>query len=221
MNEASARSAWKLTLLALPFALLTVVLDTGAREHDTARGALELPTRLGTRVGTDLEVTSRTRALLGTGDVLLRSYRTEGEAEDSTVCLVRMARGTRIHPPEVCYRGFGYEVVRRVVAPVVGPEGTFRANLLRLRKPGTEPVLVLYWYASERGAEHRFLVQQARLALPSWLGGVPDASLVRLTTVVAPEETPEASLERLLELGRDVAAARHAGATDVEFLRHR
>jgi EpsI family protein len=215
-SQRLSRRLWILALLLLPAAALSTILE--AREpSDTERGgeaAMVLPLELGGWRGRDVPLTDRTIELLGTDRVLFREYRAR-EGARALVCWVRSReRIARVHPPEVCYRGWGYEIVRKIEAPVEGPDGTFEANLLRLEKPG-RTLLSLYWYRVDGRPTKSFLGQQLRLALPGNRDGAGD--LVRLSTRLAGDEDPSEAVARLLELARHVACTLDG---DVEKSRH-
>lgn len=156
--------------------------------------ANRLPLILGGFKGRDLPVDWRTLALLETKDVLLRSYR-EGEEPPVTLCAVfsehsRMA----IHPPEVCYRGGGWEVLEKRSLSLF-PEGGRRVVRLVIQH-GEEQRVVYYWYLVGKAWAVSFYMQQLEMAWNRLKGRFCRGALMRLSTPLGEGSEGEERLKR-------------------------
>lgn len=150
--------------------------------------------------GEDDPVTERTYELLGTRNVLLRQYGAAGKVPVG-LCLVFSREDRRVsHPPEVCYRGDGYQILdRRVVETGLRDArgASLSANRLLVERPG-QRLVVLYWYKAGAAYTPNFYKQQWK-ALVS--GGEPAEggyALVRLSS--ADDGSAD---ERLVGFARD------------------
>jgi EpsI family protein len=161
-----------------------------------------LPSQIGPWEGDDVPVTARTRELLGTDHVLIRRYRHGEDGRDAFVCVVFSADDRKaVHPPEVCYRGGGGEVLARATVAIGDAEGSFDANaILVSEQGGAVREVVLYWYRFGDEFSPSYLTQQWRLALDAFLGREGSAALVRLSAVVEPGDDENAVAHRLSEL---------------------
>lgn len=176
-------------------------------ERGTALGPVELdfaalPSRVGPWTGEDVAVTPRTRELLGTDNVLLRRYRREDGGREAFVCVVFSADDRKaVHPPEVCYRGGGGEVLARATVRVSEGGTALDANaiLVAETESGVREV-VIYWYAFGGEFVSSYLTQQWRMALAAFLGREGSAALVRLSAVVEPGDDENAVAQSLNEL---------------------
>lgn len=203
---------WVLVACIAPFALLTVALRPSAvrSSGDGAAESASVPVSIDQWHGRDVPVSQRTLEVLGADRVLNREYRSAA-GEQVHLCIVESrSRRTSIHPPEVCYRGWGYEAETSTTTTVAAPDGDFRANLLTMVKPERR-VAVLYWYRSGERRTTSFLGQQMRLVLrrPFAGGEAAVAALVRISTEIT-ETGPgaeEAALSRLRRFAAGLAAS--------------
>lgn len=225
MNVTAARWWW-LVVLAAPVAGYTWLCEADRRvsslDDVTTSEAPEFPRRIESWAGRDVPVSDRTIELLGTDEILNREYRDRSGARVH-LCVVR-SRGERgrVHPPEVCFRGWGYEVeeTSRVIVEAEGD--SFEANLLRLHKPDRR-IIALYWYRHGDRRTASFLGQQLR---STWLsrvaGASDDGALVRLTAAVDPGSSADDE-RRIVDMLRRFAAlyaSRADAPVDVEINRH-
>ena len=181
-----------------------------------ARVALELD---GWR-GEEHALTKRHYDLLETRDVLLRSY---VRGEDDVLACVAVAGpdGKAAHPPEVCYRGLGYDVAeQRRIDVELGGRGR-RIDRLRARQ-GTRDLLVWSWYRVGE-VETAGWLNEWWLALCARLAGRDErVALLRFSTVVrrggearddaAAEVAAEARLRAFVEKFLPALDAALAGA---------
>jgi EpsI family protein len=132
--------------------------------------------------GEEHALTKRHYDLLETRDVLLRSYVRGGD--DVLACVaVAGPDGKAAHPPEVCYRGLGYDVAeqRRIDVELGGS----RRRIERLRaRQGTRDLLVWSWYRVGE-VETAGWLNEWWLALCARLRGRDErVALLRFSTVV-------------------------------------
>lgn len=141
-----------------------------------------VPTTLGDWQGFDEPVSERTLALLGEGDVLVRRY-FGGSREVVLAVAVSRANRRVAHPPEVCLRAAGYEIVDRGVVAVDGlPEGA--VHLATVRQGVEEQVL--YWYVVGDRSTVSYLGHQIGSALERLRGKDARTALIRLSARGAP-----------------------------------
>jgi EpsI family protein len=160
-----------------------------------------VPERIGAWRGEDLAMSPRTLELLGTDRAVYRLYRSGDEGE-ILLCVV-CASGTEraIHPPEVCYRGWGFEIVDRGETKLSGAlhdGGGIRARWLELVQ-GNERRVSVYWYQDSRGPHTGFLVRRLVGAFARLLGRSVGWSLVRMSTPLQEGETRAGALARIRE----------------------
>lgn len=192
----------------LPVALL--LIGTAILLHGRSRGEIfpprqplpSFPTQLGTWQGTDVSIDDETRQVLGPGDFLLRVYedqQTEEPAVDLFIAYFPSQRaGDTIHSPKNCLPGAGWTPVQSSRMTLSMPNHrTFPVNRYVIAK-GDARQLVLYWYwahnrgvASEYWAKYYLVADSIRM-------NRSDGSLIRLKTMVAPGETVDTAMQRLL-----------------------
>lgn len=166
-----------------------------------------LPLRLGPWEGTDVPLTARTLELLGTDRVLQRIYRSEN-GDEVLVCVVAARGGERaIHPPEVCYRGWGFEITGRSFVEVTeGGAEPFRAQSLDLVRNERRRVC-LYWYDGVGGPQTGFLARQIQGLLAGLRGESSDWALVRLSAAWESTEDRAAVVTAVRDLAARVRPA--------------
>ena len=113
-----------------------------------------------------------------------------------------------IHSPEICLPGSGWEIseLQRVdVAPRFGLKESFRINRAVIQKGQTRQ-LVYYWF--EQHGRHIAWDFEAKFML-LWDGFTihrTDGALVRLTTIISPEESEATAEARLDDMFRQTIA---------------
>jgi EpsI family protein len=144
---------------------------------------------IGDWAGRDRSLTPRQYELLETRDILFREYARGGDLVLACVA-VAGADGKAAHPPEICYRGQGWDVVeqRQAVHALAGRER--KIDRLRVRQDGVE-LLVWSWYRVGSDETPDWLEEQ-QLAFAATFAGRDDrAALLRFSTSlgkVAPED---------------------------------
>lgn len=166
------------------------------------------PQRLGEWDGTDVAIQKETLDVLGPGDFLLRIYRNEARPQPDTDLFIAyfptQRTGDTIHSPKNCLPGAGWNPIESERVPLsVAGHPPFVVNRYLIAK-GTDRKLVLYWYwahgravASEYWAKIYLVTDAIRM-------NRSDGSLVRLTTPMAPDETAEVAMQRLLPFVQDI-----------------
>lgn len=185
--------------------LLALLAASAAFTLRVARPRAIAPARLVERVprdcagwqGVDSPLTDRQYELLETRDVLFRSYLRAGEPEVLACVALSGTDGKAAHPPEICYRGQGFEILdqRRVEVEIAGRHR--QIDRLRIRRDRLE-LLVWSWYrVGDEETPDWWREQQ--LALSHTLRGHDErAALLRFSTVVAAGAGGEAAAERRL-----------------------
>ena len=189
-------------------AILSGIGESGNAQGRSSQADAPIPTRIGDWVGRDVPLSPRTLELLGTDRVINRAY-LHPSGDRVHLCLVRSSGDRRaLHPPEVCYRGWGYEICgrQRLWIGVSGPpELTFRANAVSLRKEAQTSV-ALFWYQVGEHFLSSYVHQQLLLALSRITGGSDRVGgLVRLSTSLAPGELERNGLQRMARFIEELA----------------
>jgi hypothetical protein len=142
---------------------------TPSRElSDAAARLAEVPNEVGTWRGKDLELSDREVKAAEIAGYLYRTYEDRRTSAAVTVLLLCGRSGpVSVHPPDVCYRGAGYEPVGPQTRPTVdllaGGEASFQAA--RFRKQGQAGLsrLRIYW-AWNAGGDRWVAPDNPRLA---------------------------------------------------------
>lgn len=162
-----------------------------------------LPRSLGPWTGgTDLEIDPQARSVLGPGDFLVRSYH-EGDQKLTSIELYMayfpsQRMGDTIHTPRHCLPGAGWRPVEQSRI-VVSPPGQSPFPVNRyLMALGDQKQLVLYWYlahgrsvASDYWAKYYLVADSVRLHRS-------DGALIRVSTLLGPDESQDSAEQRLL-----------------------
>ncbi len=162
------------------------------------------PHRLGTWVGSDVNIAPDVLEVLGPGDFLTRFYQ-DAAGDDAGVDLFvayfpSQRAGDTLHSPQNCLPGAGWLPVdsSRIKIALPGHE-PFLVNRFVIAK-GAQRGLALYWYwahgravASEYWAKFYLVKDSIRLRRS-------DGSLIRVTTELNPHESTADAQGRLLSL---------------------
>jgi EpsI family protein len=166
------------------------------------------PQQLGEWVGTDVAIDKGTLDVLGPGDFLLRIYRNDSRPQPYTDLFIAyfptQRTGDTIHSPKNCLPGSGWNPIESERVPLsVSGHPPFVVNRYLIAK-GRDRKLVLYWYwahgravASEYWAKIYLVTDAIRM-------NRSDGSLVRLTTPMAPDESAEVAMQRLLPVVQEI-----------------
>ncbi|SFR19365.1 VPLPA-CTERM-specific exosortase XrtD [Poseidonocella sedimentorum] len=107
-----------------------------------------------------------------------------------------------VHSPEICLPGAGWEIAwleRTDVAPRLGLDTDFNINRAIIQK-GETRMMVYYWF-DQKGRKIAWdFAAKFYLMVDGIRTGRTDGALVRLTTLIRPEETDAAAEARLMEV---------------------
>jgi EpsI family protein len=188
---------------------VTILLGTGLllqarsrKEVYPARHELSgLPHQFGAWDGNDIGIPQDQLDVLGPGDFLLRIYQNSKELEPYIGLFIAyfpsQRAGDTIHSPKHCLPGSGWLPVEngRVQLSLPG-ERPFSANRYIIAK-GPERQMVLYWYLAHNRAIASEYWAKFYLVADSMRMNRSDGSLIRLTTPMFRDETPNAAEQRL------------------------
>ncbi len=166
------------------------------------------PSHLKSWMGTDLTIPPGSLAVLGPGNFLLRDYQdTAAEVPDVSLFVAffpSQRAGDTIHSPKNCLPGSGWYPLEasRITLSLPGHE-PFPANRYVIAK-GTDRQVVLYWYWAHNRAIASEYWAKFYLVKDSIQMHRTDGSLVRVTTLVAPNETTDQAEQRLLGFAQNV-----------------
>ena len=190
------------TRAALIMLAVTAVLSVFVTWPREARPSLALAERIPREIegwsGADEQVEKRTLEILGTDDVLSRTYY-GGRGAPPVHFLVIFARHTRraTHPPEICLKGEGWATESMATRPVnLGPQrGEFPVReLVMLRQE--QRLLVLYFFKHASYYSADYWSHQLRVALAKLINPNASDTMVRVETIVAPSEALPAARAR-------------------------
>ena len=107
-----------------------------------------------------------------------------------------------VHSPEVCLPGGGWEIAwleRTDVTDVVGADVPFRINRAIIQK-GETRMLVYYWFQQKERRIAWDFAAKFWLVVDGVRTGQTHGALIRLTTIMGPNETSETAAARLNEV---------------------
>ncbi len=166
------------------------------------------PSQLKDWEGTDQPIPQDALNVLGPGHFLLRNYENKSsEVPDVSLFLAffpSQRAGDTIHSPKNCLPGSGWYPIEssRITLSLPGHD-PFPVNRYVIAK-GTDRQLVLYWYwAHDRGVASEYWAK-FYLVSDSIRLHRSDGSLVRVTTAILPDETPQSAQQRLLSFAGNV-----------------
>jgi EpsI family protein len=159
------------------------------------------PHQIGDWTGEDVPISRDVLDVLGPGDFLSRRYRNSPPDADIDLFMAyfpSQRAGETIHSPRNCLPGSGWLPLesRRSMLSLPGFV-PFPANRYIIAK-GSDRRLVLYWYrAHNRSLANEYSVK-FYLVADSLRFNRSDGSLIRITTPLASDETPDAGQQRLV-----------------------
>ena len=177
----------------------------GPAEHIPERLPLSsFPMQLNNWSGSDIAIGQDVLDVLGSGDFMLRNYRSQTNREPYVNLFIAyfptQRTGDTIHSPKNCLPGAGWRPVESSRINLELPDHEpFQANRYVIAK-GQDRQLVLYWYlahdralASEYWAKYYLVADSIKLHRS-------DGSLIRVTTPLQSGETIDVAQRRLLSL---------------------
>ncbi|HVY61210.1 MAG TPA: EpsI family protein, partial [Planctomycetota bacterium] len=182
------RVAALLGLLALGGAAALGLEGPPLQKTDRTRS---IPAEIGPWRGVDIPVDARSRRILGTDDVLMRSYAAPGQRAPVDLYVVHAADSRKVaHPPEICFSGGGFTGEKTDAVLRAGGRSIPAARLLLTRDDAT--LLVYYWYRLDGRDTASYLDHQLSMLIRLVRRERREGSMIRLSTPV---------------VGRDVAGA--------------
>ena len=165
------------------------------------------PRTVGVWTSTDIPLSQEVLDILGPGDFLLRDYRDRSSGADADLFIAyfpSQRSGDAIHSPKNCLPGAGWSPVQsdRVTVNVPG-HAPFPANRYLIAK-GEDRRLVLYWYWAHNRAVASEYAAKFYLVTDSIRQHRSDGSLIRVTTMLAPNESLDSGQQRLLSLAGNI-----------------
>jgi len=195
-----------------------VVLLVGTALFLRARSQLEIvpkrsefssfPRQLGAWQGTDSTIPAESRAVLGPGDFLLRRYQTASVTNPQVDLFLAyfpsQRTGDTIHSPKHCLPGEGWFPIQSSEFSLVVPgRAPIQANRYLISK-GDQRALVVYWYQSRDRAVASEYKARFYLIADSIRFNRSDGSLIRVSTLMLPDESTETAEKRLTSLLKEV-----------------
>lgn len=193
------------------FVLSVVMLAGGAflratadPDGDPQRYAERIPVQLETwRLVDQWEPTADEIAILGTSDIIHRSY----TRPDGRTCYLSVVRSenkrTGVHDPLTCFRGQGWETMRKQPVTLTVEGGpTIPAMELVIAKGGAEK-LGVFFFKTGPYYSNDFLRQQVQVVWTQLFHEASNSSLLRMETDLG-REPVERSRERLYSFIEEV-----------------
>ena len=148
---------------------LTTYLEWPRSEPPAMEFSLNVPRRLGQWVGEDEPVSETVYSMLGTENVLVRTYQGGPHGDSAMLGIVAVrGGGRRVHPPEECLKGGGYEILTRQVRGVniSTPSGDLVVPVreLILRKQDSRR-LAWYFYKAGDDFQSNYWIHEAAVIL--------------------------------------------------------
>ena len=135
------------------------------------------------QVGRDEKAGDRTKELLQTSSILMRTYTSPAGRPISLSIVYAGTTRRSLHFPEVCLVGEGWDVQAAATAPV----GTmFTGKRLVLRKADMDKA-VLYWFKTGDHLTGNFFLNAFYWTKFQLTFGTPTSSMVRLSTPLGPD----------------------------------
>jgi len=145
-----------------------------------------VPTQIGDWKGKDIAITPRAAALLGTKDLLMRSFASPKHRLPVDLYIVHAGDSRKVaHPPEICFTGGGFTARESSVVDLPGAPRPIRANRFVMDRDGYS-VLVYYWYRMEGTDRAGYLDNQFAGILKKLRGENREGSMIRVTTQIYP-----------------------------------
>ena len=161
------------------------------------------PRQLGDWEGTDATIPADSLAVLGPGDFLLRRYRTPEDQLPVDLFLAyfpTQRAGDTMHSPKHCLPGEGWlPTDSREISLSLPGRAPFRANRYLITKSG-QRALVIYWYQSRNRALAGEYESRFYLVADAVRFNRSDGALIRVSSLLAPDESATAAERRLLAL---------------------
>ena len=185
MHNLRVRLAIVLALLAVVATVSAVALYPTRRERSSLKAAL-LPMELGDWVGREIPVDAETKAILETDDGVMRFYVDTGERRrEVQFAVVFSPQNRRVaHPPEICYKGAGWETSEKKISR---PDGLPPLVRLIVAK-GLRRDMVIYCYKAGDKLEANYYRQQINIIANQLAMRSTSSALIRLSAAIQLDE---------------------------------
>ena len=191
MRNLRTRVLCALILLVLASTVSGLVLYPQRMDRGSLKAA-RLPMMLGSWAGQEVPVEDYVKQILETDDVIQRNY-TNPLMDNIPVQLavVFSSNNRRVaHPPEVCYRGSGWEVTRKQTLQL---EGLPDLKRLIIESGASNKDLVIYCYKVGDRITSNYYHQQYNIVVNQLMRRATASSLIRFSS---PIRDSEAETER-------------------------
>ena len=180
--------------------LATAYFNRSTPEIQGGLYAKEIPIKIGEWLGVEREVDATTIAILETEDIISRKYILNERTMVIMNVIFSQDNRRAVHPPEVCYRGGGWEMESRKITTLdyQSPDGEKQLRIAEMEgfRPGYRLVLV-YWYKCGPNYTSNFYRQQLNVAMNQILNKKSTAALVSLAMIVPEGDITESRQELL------------------------
>lgn len=192
-----------LVLLGLG-AACSLALGFDPPEVATTQRTKAIPLEIGDWVGEDHPVDPRIFRLLGTEDIITRTYRHPDHPVPVDLYVVHANDSRKVaHPPEICFSGGGYVQRERSIVTLDTPDGPLEAVRMVLDR-GRSTLLVYYWYRLDGRNTPNYLDHQLDVLLRRLRRQSREGSMVRLSVPVGSHvgaAAAEAAVGAFVEVG--------------------
>jgi EpsI family protein len=146
-----------------------------------------LPLVIGSWIGQELPVEGYVKAILETDDVIQRNYvnRLNNKTPIQLAVVFSSDNRRAAHPPEVCYRGTGWEVTDK---KIIEPEGLPPMVRLILDGGGGKRDMVIYFYRAGTRITANYYRQQYNIVVNHLLRRAASSALVRFSSPIVRSE---------------------------------
>jgi len=199
MNNLNVRVVIVLVLLALAAAVSALTLYPKRMDRGSLKAA-RLPLRLDSWTGREEPIEDYVKAILETDDVIQRTYQSPRWSQIPVVMAVVFSADNRrvAHPPEVCYRGAGWEVAEKKIVEVEGLPPLVR---LVLSGGANNKDMVFYCYKAGDQITANYYRQQYNIAVNQIRRKATSSALIRFSSpVVDGEENTARRLSDFMRL---------------------
>ena len=158
--------------------------------HEVAQA----PARLGLWTGKPLPVDAKALDILETDNLTLMEYRLGQEPPVWFAQVAGFGNRAAFHPPELCYVGSHFEILKREPMSVFANGRSHRLMRLVIAQDGQQ-FESWYWFTANGRATHNYYQQQLWLAMDAIRREPASGTLVRISTTL---DTPDTAHRRLL-----------------------
>lgn len=199
MRNLRTRLAIVIVLLALTASFSALALYPEQYESEMLK-AKKLPLMLDSWAGQEVAVEQYVLDILETEDVVQRNYASPlYPGKFVQLAVVFSPQNRRVaHPPEVCYRGAGWEVNTKTTQQYEGLPEMVKLTLGR----GPKRDLALYCYKAGNDLTANYYQQQINIIRNQIMQRSTSSALIRFSTPVYPDENMEQCEQRLVAFAR-------------------